>query len=94
MSTATRPSSSSTTILENPVSQSQPTERLVLRLNRKKKKVSWKDGTVDNEFMQKKMKKKITTTITITMNTPNLVRHLLLTILKHLTNESGFRITI
>ncbi|CAH8258245.1 unnamed protein product [Arabidopsis lyrata] len=48
MSTATRPSSSATTsvILENPVSQSQPTERLVLRLNRKKKKVSWQDGTV------------------------------------------------
>ncbi|EOA28033.1 hypothetical protein CARUB_v10024209mg [Capsella rubella] len=60
MSTATRPSSSATTsvILENPVSQSQPTERLVLRLNRKKKKVSWKDGTVDNEFMQKKSSKK------------------------------------
>ncbi|KAG7587135.1 Type 1 protein phosphatase inhibitor [Arabidopsis thaliana x Arabidopsis arenosa] len=59
MSTATRPSSSATSvILENPVSQSQPTERLVLRLNRKKKKVSWKDGTVDNEFMQKKSSKK------------------------------------
>ncbi|CAL9240750.1 unnamed protein product [Arabidopsis halleri] len=60
MSTATRPSSSATTsaILENPVSQSQPTERLVLRLNRKKKKVSWQDGTVDNEFMQKKSSKK------------------------------------
>ncbi|KAG2308695.1 hypothetical protein Bca4012_082222 [Brassica carinata] len=60
MSTATRPSSATTTsvILENPVSQSQPTERLVLRLNRKKKKVSWKDGTVDNEFMQKKSSKK------------------------------------
>ncbi|XP_010414143.1 PREDICTED: type 1 phosphatases regulator YPI2-like [Camelina sativa] len=60
MSTATRPSSSATTsvVLENPVSQSQPTERLVLRLNRKKKKVSWKEGTVDNEFMQKKSSKK------------------------------------
>lgn len=62
MSTATRPSSSSSAttsvILENPVSQPQPTERLVLRLNRKKKKVSWKDGTVDNEFMQKKSSKK------------------------------------
>ncbi|KAF3553513.1 hypothetical protein F2Q69_00017065 [Brassica cretica] len=62
MSTATRPSSSTATttsvILENPVSQSQPTERLVLRLNRIKKKVSWKDGTVDNEFMQKKSSKK------------------------------------
>ncbi|CAG7874957.1 unnamed protein product [Brassica rapa] len=61
MSTVTRPSSSSATtsvILETPVSQSQPTERLVLRLNRKKKKVSWKDGTVDNEFMQKKSSKK------------------------------------
>ncbi|KAF8046014.1 hypothetical protein N665_4121s0001 [Sinapis alba] len=60
MSTATRPSSSATTsvILETPVTQSQPTERLVLRLNRKKKTVSWKDGTVDNEFMQKKSSKK------------------------------------
>ncbi|CAN6834069.1 unnamed protein product [Brassica oleracea] len=62
MSTATRPSSSTATttsvILANPVSQSQPTERLVLRLNRIKKKVSWKDGTVDNEFMQKKSSKK------------------------------------
>ncbi|CAA7027287.1 unnamed protein product [Microthlaspi erraticum] len=60
MSTATRPSSSATTsvILENPIPQSQPTERLVLRLNRKKKTVSWKDGTVDNEFMQKKSSKK------------------------------------
>ncbi|CAN8315507.1 unnamed protein product [Cochlearia groenlandica] len=63
MSTMTRPSSSATTstyvILENTVSQSQPTERLVLRLNKKKKKtVSWKDGTVDNEFLQKKSSKK------------------------------------
>ena len=60
MSTVARPSSSATTsvVLETPVSQSQPTERLVLRLNRKKKKVSWKDGTVDNEFMQKKSSKK------------------------------------
>uniref|UniRef100_A0A1J3JS16 Protein phosphatase 1 regulatory subunit 11 n=3 Tax=Noccaea caerulescens TaxID=107243 RepID=A0A1J3JS16_NOCCA len=60
MSTATRPSSSATTsvILETPIPQSQPTERLVLRLNRKKKTVSWKDGTVDNEFMQKKSSKK------------------------------------
>ncbi|CAN8247610.1 unnamed protein product [Cochlearia groenlandica] len=60
MSTSTRPSSSATTsvILESPISQPQPTERLVLRLNRKKKQVSWKDGTVDNEFMQKKSSKK------------------------------------
>ncbi|CAF2096458.1 BnaA05g11590D [Brassica napus] len=48
--------------LRNPsfsVTDSQPIERLVLRLNRKKKKkVSWEDGTVDNEFMQKKISKK------------------------------------
>lgn len=37
--------------------QQQP-EVLFLPLNRKKKKVSWKDGTVDNEFMQKKSSKK------------------------------------
>ncbi|KAK7316876.1 hypothetical protein RJT34_00653 [Clitoria ternatea] len=37
--------------------QQQP-EVLFLPLNRKKKKVSWKEGTVDNEFMQKKSSKK------------------------------------
>ncbi|RWW03774.1 hypothetical protein GW17_00033044, partial [Ensete ventricosum] len=29
--------------------RSQPPETLVLRLKRPKKKVSWKEGTVDNE---------------------------------------------
>ncbi|MCI04124.1 protein phosphatase 1 regulatory subunit inhibitor-3 [Trifolium medium] len=37
--------------------QQQP-EVFFLPLNRKKKKVSWKDGTVDNEFMHKKSSKK------------------------------------
>ncbi|KAK7353836.1 hypothetical protein VNO80_19288 [Phaseolus coccineus] len=37
--------------------QQQP-EVLFLPLNRKKKKVSWKEGTVDNEFLQKKSSKK------------------------------------
>jgi len=43
-------------------------------------------------LMRMTVKKKMITTITviITMNTPNLVRHLLLMILKPLTNQSGF----
>lgn len=49
------PASATTTILENPTQQ-QP-QTLTLRLNRPKKKVSWKEGTVDNEFMQKKSSK-------------------------------------
>ncbi|KAI9200769.1 hypothetical protein LWI28_013014 [Acer negundo] len=56
--TGTRPSSSvtNTVTLENLASgQSQS---LVLRLNRRKKKVTWKEGTVDNELMQKKSSKK------------------------------------
>ncbi|KAK2640877.1 hypothetical protein Ddye_022640 [Dipteronia dyeriana] len=57
--TGTRPSSSvtNTVTLENPARGQSPS--LVLRLNRrKKKKVTWKEGTVDNEFMQKKSSKK------------------------------------
>ncbi|XP_022858182.1 protein phosphatase 1 regulatory subunit INH3 [Olea europaea var. sylvestris] len=41
--------------------QQQPlpiTETLVLKLKPPKKKVSWKEGTVDNEFMNKKRSKK------------------------------------
>ncbi|KAJ6740925.1 hypothetical protein OIU79_000945 [Salix purpurea] len=55
---AMRPSpsaSATTTTLENPTQQ-QP-QTLTLRLNRPKKRVSWKEGTVDNEFMQKKSSK-------------------------------------
>ncbi|CAL9206164.1 unnamed protein product [Musa hybrid cultivar] len=37
--------------------QSQPPETLVLRLKRPKK-VSWKEGTVDNEFLNRKSSKK------------------------------------
>lgn len=53
-----------TVTLENPAAsqphrqQHQQPETLVLRLNPKKKKVTWKEGTVDNEFMQKKSSKK------------------------------------
>ncbi|CAK7354606.1 unnamed protein product [Dovyalis caffra] len=53
-------SSTTTTILENPTQQQQQQQQLqtlTLRLNRPKKKVSWKEGTVDNEFMQKKSSK-------------------------------------
>ncbi|CAD5184542.1 protein phosphatase 1 regulatory subunit INH3-like [Musa acuminata AAA Group] len=38
--------------------RSQPPETLVLRLKRPKKKVSWKEGTVDNEFLNRKSSKK------------------------------------
>ncbi|GLT50692.1 hypothetical protein SLA2020_241600 [Shorea laevis] len=67
MSAATRstPSTSSssssvtsTVTVENPPSSSQPQETLVLQLRPRKKKVTWKEGTVDNEFMNKKSSKK------------------------------------
>ncbi|KAB5556442.1 hypothetical protein DKX38_007351 [Salix brachista] len=48
-------SSTSTTVLESLTRQQQQT--LTLRLNRPKKKVSWKEDTVDNEYMQKKSSK-------------------------------------
>ncbi|KAK9100450.1 hypothetical protein Scep_023880 [Stephania cephalantha] len=55
-------SSTTTTItLENPSQQHQQPQALVLRLSRQpsaKKKVSWKEGTVDNEFLQRKSSKK------------------------------------
>lgn len=55
--TNTRPSSSvSNTITLREPGSSQQT--LVLRLNPRKKKVTWKEGTVDNEFMGKKSSKK------------------------------------
>ncbi|CAA0809870.1 inhibitor-3 [Striga hermonthica] len=38
--------------------QAQITDSLVLKLRLPKKKVSWKEGTVDNEFMNKKSSKK------------------------------------
>ncbi|KAH6780429.1 inhibitor-3 [Perilla frutescens var. hirtella] len=51
-----------TVVLDAPSSsnqqQSRITESLVLKLKRPKKKVSWKEGTVDNEFMNKKSSKK------------------------------------
>ncbi|KAL3845627.1 hypothetical protein ACJIZ3_003030 [Penstemon smallii] len=39
-------------------SRPQIRDSLVLKLKPPKKKVSWKDGTVDNEFMNKKSSKK------------------------------------
>ncbi|KAL6983706.1 hypothetical protein U1Q18_017084, partial [Sarracenia purpurea var. burkii] len=38
--------------------QQQPSKALTLRLNRRTKKVTWKEGTIDNEFLQKKSSKK------------------------------------
>ncbi|KAM7273646.1 hypothetical protein ACFE04_028310 [Oxalis oulophora] len=49
--------STTTVVLENPSTKQQP-QTLCLQLRKKKKKVSWKEGTVDNEFMQKKSSKK------------------------------------
>ncbi|MQM12855.1 hypothetical protein Taro_045774 [Colocasia esculenta] len=39
-------------------SSSRPRETVVLRLSRPKKKVTWKEGTVDNEFLGRKSSKK------------------------------------
>uniref|UniRef100_A0A5K0UYF9 Protein phosphatase 1 regulatory subunit 11 n=1 Tax=Nymphaea colorata TaxID=210225 RepID=A0A5K0UYF9_9MAGN len=54
--------SGATTIIleENPSPSTLPQQpqTLVLRLNRRPKKVSWKEGTVDNEFLQRKSSKK------------------------------------
>ncbi|KAL5776319.1 hypothetical protein ACOSP7_009245 [Xanthoceras sorbifolium] len=54
----TRPSSSATNTVTLANPSSGQSQSLVLRLNRRKKKVTWKEGTVDNEFMQKKSSKK------------------------------------
>ncbi|XP_077231731.1 inhibitor-3 [Tasmannia lanceolata] len=56
-------SSSTIITLENPSpssSSQHPQQTLVLRLSRRpsKKKVTWKEGTVDNEFLNKKSSKK------------------------------------
>ncbi|XVE99247.1 hypothetical protein REPUB_Repub03eG0181500 [Reevesia pubescens] len=65
-STTTRPSSTASSVtttvtIENnsgaSSSSSQPRETLVLELRPRKKKVTWKQGTVDNEFMNKKSSK-------------------------------------
>ncbi|GFP81294.1 type 1 phosphatases regulator ypi2 [Phtheirospermum japonicum] len=55
--------STTTVILEPPPPSSshqppQITDSLVLKLKRPKKKVSWMEGTVNNEFMNKKSSKK------------------------------------
>ncbi|KAK8963844.1 hypothetical protein KSP40_PGU007920 [Platanthera guangdongensis] len=62
---APRPSSFSsgtvTLTLEGSASSStylSPPQTLVLRLNPPKKKVTWKEGTVDNEFLGRKSSKK------------------------------------
>lgn len=62
-STASATATATTVIVETPSSsssqqQQQITDSLVLKLKRPKKKVSWKEGTVDNEFMNKKSSKR------------------------------------
>ncbi|KAI3513894.1 hypothetical protein L2E82_12129 [Cichorium intybus] len=55
--TASSSTTTTTTItLENPTPPQTTT--LTLTLNPRKKKVTWKEGTVDNEFLQKKSSKK------------------------------------
>ncbi|GKV06541.1 hypothetical protein SLEP1_g18421 [Rubroshorea leprosula] len=44
--------------VENTPTATQPLKTLVLQLRSRKKKVTWKEGTVDNEFMNKKSSKK------------------------------------
>ncbi|XP_047962421.1 protein phosphatase 1 regulatory subunit INH3-like [Salvia hispanica] len=59
--TSTAPSTATTTALETSSSSNQHPQirdSLVLKLKLPKKKVSWKEGTVDNEFMNKKSSKK------------------------------------
>ncbi|PWA80997.1 hypothetical protein CTI12_AA190330 [Artemisia annua] len=45
------------TVETQPASATQ-TQTITLTLNPRKKKVTWKEGTVDNEFLQKKSSKK------------------------------------
>ena len=47
-----------TVVVEEGSSSSARSETVVLRLSRPKKKVTWKEGTVDNEFLGKKSSKK------------------------------------
>ena len=57
---ARQSSQSTTTIVTvetQPASATQ-TQTITLTLNPRKKKVTWKEGTVDNEFLQKKSSKK------------------------------------
>ncbi|KAG6390274.1 hypothetical protein SASPL_148006 [Salvia splendens] len=59
--TSTAPSTATTTALQTFSSSNQQPhirDSLVLKLKLPKKKVSWKEGTVDNEFMNKKSSKK------------------------------------
>ncbi|XP_021292482.1 type 1 phosphatases regulator YPI1, partial [Herrania umbratica] len=61
-STTGRPSSTTSSVtttvtIDNSGASSQPQETLVLELRPRKKKVTWKKGTVDNEFMNKKSSK-------------------------------------
>ncbi|GLU19293.1 hypothetical protein SLE2022_355530 [Rubroshorea leprosula] len=62
-STPSTSSSSSSSVIttvtvENTPTATHPPETLVLQLRPRKKKVTWKEGTVDNEFMNKKSSKK------------------------------------
>ncbi|KAM0021047.1 putative Type 1 protein phosphatase inhibitor [Helianthus debilis subsp. tardiflorus] len=56
-SSSSTTTTATTTITLEPPAPSQTTT-LTLTLNPRKKKVTWKEGTVDNEFMQKKSSKK------------------------------------
>ncbi|KAF5770573.1 putative Type 1 protein phosphatase inhibitor [Helianthus annuus] len=55
-SSSTTTTTTTTITLENPVPSQTTT--LTITLNPRKKKVTWKEGTVDNEFLQKKSSRK------------------------------------
>ncbi|KMZ73246.1 Protein phosphatase 1 regulatory subunit 11 [Zostera marina] len=57
MSTTEASSTVTLTLEEPPLSSTTP-QSVVLCLRVPKKKVSWKEGTVDNEFLNKKSSKK------------------------------------
>ncbi|KAH6776628.1 inhibitor-3 [Perilla frutescens var. hirtella] len=56
--TATRTTTVALETASSSNQQAQIRDSLVLKLKVPKKKVSWKEGTVDNEFMNKKSSKK------------------------------------
>ena len=53
-----RPSTGTTTRTTTELESEAPTVRLVLKKQKKAKKVVWAEGTVDNEGMEKKSSKK------------------------------------
>ncbi|XXG72122.1 hypothetical protein AAC387_Pa07g1284 [Persea americana] len=55
---STTTTTTTTTIEEEASSTSTQPQTLILRLSRPKKRVTWKEGTVDNEFLNRRSSKK------------------------------------